>query len=394
MNVEGLGTTEAPDVGAGKAMKLAAEKAYDEIAEREGLDEHGDEVVDMSGDDEPIADPEVDAEPEAEAVEIDGTSEDPQGGTDGEPEGGGKPSTEGGEEPEAPPAAASGEPSGEPPKAPHTWPQEWKDRFSQMPVEMQSLVSEQVQSMNKVFSERMMSLSNEGKRQEAVARSIQPHSERLQRAGISPDVAVARALAWDALIGQNPVEGFRSMAKAYGVDLKAVAQPAESELYLTPQERQMREENQRLGKDVQGIRAYLAQQQREARASNARSRQASAEAVLEDFMNAKDEEGNLLHPHVELCAPMMTRLIDAGVADDLEDAYNMAAQLTPEVQTAREDKRKADERQEAQAAAKKARKASGSGIVGGGNKKPKGAKPAKSFEQRASEMYDKLASNA
>lgn len=237
-----------------------------------------------------------------------------------------------------------------------------------------------------------MALGKQKKEIGDIQRAVNPHLNRLQRAGITPNVAIQRSLAWDAHIQKNPAQGIRDMAKAYGVDLGAVQQEtADENRYLTPTERALQAENQALTGKVEQIEKGMAQWNQRQQQSAWSRRQANAQAMLDEFMNATDSSGNRLHPYIEHCAPMMSKLIDAGLAENLEDAYQKAAALTPEVAQAREKTRKAREAQAARDQVKKARKAS-SGIVSGG--RTKGGKPTKkgkTFEQRASENYDRIA---
>jgi hypothetical protein len=375
MSVEGRGTTEAP-VGTGKATQLAAEKAYDEIAEREGLDEYGDEVVDMSGDDEPV----VEAEEPGEDTdpEVDEPEEEIPAAAEAEDQ-------EGEEEPSAQTEASPATPV----LAPHTWPDDWKQAFNAVNPQMQGIMVEQHKLMNKAFSSRMMELGKRRRELEGVEKAISPHIQRLHRAGIGPETAVMRALGWDEHIQKDPQQGIRDMAQAYGVNLGELSKPSAQERYMTPAERALQEENRNLAGRLENIEQSQARYAQAQQQSAWRQRQARAYRMLQEFMNATDDKGNQLHPYIEHVAPTMTKLIDNGMAEDLEDAYNKATAMSPQIREARDTFREAKRKEDARKAAQKARKASG-GIVETGGRRGK-AKGQKTFEDRVAETYDKIA---
>jgi hypothetical protein len=364
----------------GKALKEQAEKLYDEIADREGLDEYGDDIPDV--DDDPEADDPVLAEDDNDGDEI----RDEPVGEDDSP----------GDEEDAETVAKTKNdvptPSqGAGPEAPHTWPQEWKDAYNQIDsVEVRQAVHEMTGHMNKAFTQRMTELSEMRRDQEAITRAMTPHAERLQRAGIAPDVAVARALGWDAHISKDPVQGWLDYGKALGIEPAQVLQAQQAETrYMTPAERQVMEQTQGITQRLEANERRVAQWMESQQQRENSEREARAKHTLLRFMNAKDDAGNLLHPHVDQVAGVMTRLIEANAAPDLEAAYTMAAANNPQIREAREKLRKANQVKGAQEKANKVRKASKSGIVAKGGGKP--GKSPRTTEQIVSANYDKIA---
>lgn len=367
-------TSEAP-VGTGKATQMAAEKAFDEIAEREGFDDNGDEIVDMSAtDDEPVAEVEEIADP-GEPVEEVASAEEVQ---------------EEGEAEEAPEAEATAE-QVEPAEAPHTWPQAWKDAFAAVPPEAQKIMAEQSQHMNRAFTQKMMDIGKDKKRYQGIDNAVQPHTERLQRAGIAPEVAIQRSLAWDQHIQKDPTQGIKDMANAYGVDLNAVVPKEEPERYLTPTERALEEQNKALAGSVEQVQASMAQWQQQQQRAEWDRRQANAQGMLEEFMNAKDQQGNQLHPYIEHVAPMMTQLIQKGMAEGLDDAYTKAVAWTPEIREAQLKARQKHIAKQAREQVAKARKASGGIVDKSGRRGTRKSGKPRSTEDIVSAAYDKLA---
>lgn len=376
-----MNTETAPQ--SGKAMKEAAEAAYDDLAKEHGIDEHGDEIPvdDDVEDDGPLLEGEdEDNDGDDDQPVVDEADDDEPGESEGDSE------DQEAEEPAAAEAAGDDDLA-----APHTWKQEWKDAYDQIKSpEVRKAIHELSGHMNRAFTQRMTQLSDTRKEFQNMERVITPHAERLQRAGMTPEMAIGRALGWDAHISADPVQGWLDYGKALGINPnEAIKTQVDETRFMTPTERTMMEQNQTLAQRLEANESRLGQYLAEQQQRDTATRTANAEQTLQTFMNAKDDAGNLLHPHVEMVAGVMTRLIDGNVADDLDQAYEMAAVTHPTIKAARAKTRKATQVRGAQVKAAQVRKASKSGIVGkGGGKAPKAAK---SFEDRALENYDKIA---
>ena len=361
----------ASPVDSGKAFKNAAEAAFDEIAEREGLDEAGDPVeeddaplIADDGDDEPLA---------AEVDDAEGLTQEDDNA----------PVAESGVEL----TGEEGDAGGDELLAPHTWSAEWKQAFAEVPPAARKVLLEQNTNMNRAFTNKMTELANVRKETEGLRKSVTPHTERLQRAGIAPAVAVERALAWDAHMQKDPVQGISDYAKAYGIDLAQVKGNQDEEItkYMTPTERALYESNKQRESEVAGIKSEFQQFQEHQQRQAYANRQRNAHAMLTQFMNAKDNAGNPLHPYIEHVAPMMTDLIKKDLATDLDDAYEKATLLNPEVRAALLNRRKADPQGEKKRQVEKVRKASSSGIVA--KRGTKGRKEPRSTEDQVLAAY-------
>lgn len=361
----------ASPVSDGKAFRDTAESAYDKLAEEHHVDANGDEIV--IDDDEPVLQTESEDEPELEAesdVESPDIEEEEETlaaeTTDASPE---ETTTE--EIPDLPP---------------HTWKQEWKDTFNQIPKEGRAAMLQLNKEMNAGFTKKMMEVAGMRRDMESVRTAMQPHQDRLARAGISPEVAVQRSLAWDAHIQRNPEQGIRDMAAAYGVDL-AQATASQDQQYLTPTERALQQQAQQANQSVQQVQQQIQQWQQMQQQQDQQQRQANAYNMLDQFMNATDDKGNPLHPYIEHAAPDMTRMIQNGEAATLDEAYEKAVAWNSDIRNAREQQRKAAQVRASKRKAEKVRKASG-GIV---DKSGKGPKSEKSFEAKLFDTYDNIA---
>ena len=362
--------TESP-VSSGKAMKEAAERAYDAIAEREGIDEHGDPVED----DDPEIEASAEDEPEVEEPEIEG--DEPEVEASGE------------EDPELEAGDGAVEEDHGPLIAPHTWPQELKDQFKELPDGAKQILIKQNDNMNAAFTKAMTGVAEMKRGAEGMHRAVSAHTDRLARAGINPETAIQRSLAWDAHLQKDPEQGIRDMAVAYGVDLGKVAAPQEQPTqYMTPTERKLYQDNQQVKAQLEQFGQQTQQWTRYQQAQAYKARQDNAGRMLDEFMNATDDDGNQLHPFIEHCAPMMQEAIESGKVGNLQEAYDYAVFKTPEVRTALEKRRQAAKLKGKKRQVAKAKRASGSGIVRKGKTPP--SKAPRSTENQVKDAWDKI----
>ncbi len=219
--------------------------------------------------------------------------------------------------------------------APHTWPGEWKETFTKLPADAKKVMLRMNSDMVNGFSQKMGQLGRMKRELDGLQKSVQPHMDRLQRAGISPEIAIQRALQWDAYIEQNGAKGLMEYAKAKGLDPGQLSQTGQEE-YLTPTERQMKQELDSLRQAHQQMQQFVQHQNQTTQQQSLAQRAAHANRVLHDFVNEKNPDGKPAHPLVSnestapLVAPFMADLIQTGKARDLKQAYDMAVWAIPE----------------------------------------------------------------
>lgn len=335
------------------------ERAHEELADEDGNPIDSEEEIEdeVAGTEEPEAE---------EAEESEETAED-------------------GEEPDE--GGESDQPTAENDEEllpPHTWPGEWKEQFNALPAEAKQVMLKMNSDMVKGFSQKMGQLGRQKRELDGLQRSVQPHMERLQRAGETPETVIQKLLSWDAHLKQHGAQGFADMAKAYGFDL-AQAQPDQQE-YMTPAERTMKQELDQLKAAVQGTQGQFQQSQQAAQMQQRQIAEAQAGRVLADFVNEKDPDGKPSHPYVERVAPVMVGLMQTGQAQDLKSAYDMAVWANPETRTALEKRRQAEAAKANKRKVEKVRKASKAGITSKSSGK---GDSAKSFADEVEALYEK-----
>jgi hypothetical protein len=147
----------------------------------------------------------------------------------------------------------------------------------------------------------------------------------------------------------------------------------------------MKEQNSNLQQEVQGVQHQFQEFQDGQQKASYQNRQRQAYRMLHEFTNATDDKGNRLHPYIEHVANDMKFLIDNNRARNMEDAYQMAENMNPDIRAARDKQRNAARVTENKRKAEKVRNASNSGIVNKSSGKP--GKPVRTTEQQVEAAY-------
>jgi len=232
-----------------------------------------------------------------------------------------KPKTEKEASPAPPPAVSAGLPPG--------WSAETKAFVEALPLEhpLRKDVSKREEEVSKGFKEK----SDQLKRYQEIEQVLTAARPTFQQAGVQSDgEAVRRLFAWESYIRANPRQAIMEIARSYGVDLAQnspqVSQQPQEEI---PQ--YMRPLLDQFGRLNQEFNAFKGDQQR--------AEEARISQELTDF--SKDK------PHFERVRMTMGQLMQAGLATDLNTAYDKAVSLSPEVQAelkAEEEAKKVAER--------------------------------------------------
>lgn len=181
--------------------------------------------------------------------------------------------------------------------APNSYTKEAKDWFNTLPHENQKYLAEREKQfeqglsrarnqygwVDKVFNDRKDALTAQG------YKSAQEYINDL-------------VLISDAL-NKNPLQTIEALKANYAVDGGQ----------QTTQDNALQRELKALQDKVQQQQSYLDNQEK-----------ARIVSQYNDFVNAKDENGNPKHVYFEEVKPEMQALFNAGLASDFEDAYNQA----------------------------------------------------------------------
>jgi hypothetical protein len=133
------------------------------------------------------------------------------------------------------------------------------------------------------------------------------------------------------MLSGNPLQKlqlFAKLANDYQVPLQALLDPQFAQQWQQQQNFQQQQEPQETPEQA-ARRVYS---------------EMEAQRGVAEFGSRKDAAGNPMYPHYEAVRPKMAQLLDAGLASDLEGAYNDAVKLDDELfQSIQAEKAKAEE---------------------------------------------------
>ncbi len=193
----------------------------------------------------------------------------------------------------------------------------------------------------------------EAPRTEVPAQPVSPVAEVLETykpfyaaRGIAPEQAVRSLFEAQKVLEERPVEAIQILARQYGVDLTKFAPQPQQQVPAPAAQPQPNDPVTALQRQVDELTQFIVSQQQKAQ-------EAESATVAESIQSfASDPK----HPHFPAVRTAMGALMQAGVAKDMETAYEMACRAHPEVwkaiQTAEaETKAKAEQDARAKAAA-------------------------------------------
>ncbi|TCL70542.1 hypothetical protein [Rhizobium sp. BK251] len=192
----------------------------------------------------------------------------------------------------------------EPPK---TWSADAKAEFATLSPAVQQAVLKREREMD----EGGHRWSEEKRRYEETLAPIRAAS---QRNGVDEREGLNRLVAANDFLERSPAEAIQWLAKAYGVDLGNLNAQPQAQQHADPA-------LSHLWSEVSSLKSNLADRQR--REEEAAQRDTVSE--IEKFAAAPG------HEHFEELKVMMGKLIVAGEAADMQDAYDKAAWATPSV---------------------------------------------------------------
>lgn len=220
--------------------------------------------------------------------------------------------------------------------APEHWPQDDRDAFAKLDKDARDLVLTQ----NKRFEQRHQVHAEKVREADALRETFAPYEQQLQLAGLSRVDGIKRLAAVHGLLTNEPVEGLRWVVKNYGNtirDKSGFLQSLAEEMGVTlaaGQEAEPQIVDPTAKSAIDGLKQQLstltkAQNDHQTQAQNVAVQQAQAE--LNAFVEAKDDAGNLKHPHYERVRMKMHALWQADSSKSLEDLYSDAVMLDPEL---------------------------------------------------------------
>lgn len=253
------------------------------------------------------------------------------------------------------------EPEAEPPvwkRPPASWKKDYHEVWAKADPRMQEYAWQREEQMRAGVEPLLTKAQFADQMNEA----LQPYMETIRGLGMTPDKAVAALMQADHTLRnsdpQTKLQYFQQLAQSYGINLGAVPQTQSGQ--VDPMVYQLQNELNKVRGEVMGWK-----QQQE---------MAENQTLLNEISQFSQKA-----EHFEEVRPAMIQLLQSGIAQTLDEAYDKAVRLNPDlfeqVSKAKQAELVARQAKEANKAAKAARAAAVSvrSATPGANTAPKSA---------------------
>jgi hypothetical protein len=232
----------------------------------------------------------------------------------------------------------------EPPKpARKPPPSSWKKDYWEAWEKLDSPVADYIHQREQEFTRGVTEYKRAADYAKPLVDAIAPYQPMLQQLGVTPDQAVQRLLNAQYILESGTQDQrtqlIRGFAQQYGVDLHGPPEGADPQAYARDQAAAV------ALADTRRMQQAMWQQQQQ---NQLAAQQQQAQLEIERFASAPG------HEHFETVKSDMGALLQAGLAKDLDDAYNQAIRLSDtwlesefakrqaDAEKARKEKAKAD----------------------------------------------------
>jgi len=206
-------------------------------------------------------------------------------------------------------------------EAPAHWSNDFKDSFNALPPEAREVFLQRYKDMEGDYTRKTQEVADIRRRASALDEVMQPFRDEFARAGLDDIGAVRQLLGAHKFLRESPGQAIAWLAQNYGVSTDALGATEQADDdFADPQVKQLRDQVSQL----QGYLQNQAQQQQQAAV-------ADTQLQIDNFAQATREDGSLAHPHFDAVRTTMGGLIQSGVAQDMDSAYEMAVYASPEL---------------------------------------------------------------
>jgi hypothetical protein len=267
-------------------------------------------------------------------------------------------------------------------EAPQHWSAADKELFGKQPKEVQEYLLRRHKDMEADYTRKTQDVADTKRFRENVDQLMNPHRNFFAMNGLDDVGAIRYMLGWFGAIQQDPAQAIHSLAQTYGIDFN----PKQEE-NIDPNVKALRDE-------VAFLKNTIAQ------TNQAQQNQVSSNLLeqVNSFRDEKDSTGNLKHPHFEAVRKDMSVLVGSGRAKNMEEAYELAVRLNPEIYDKQKEQsileqqkaaqqKELDEQKKKAAQAKKAATGIRSGSASVDKQGPR------TLKEELSALYDKQAAS-
>lgn len=266
-------------------------------------------------------------------------------------------------------------------EAPKSWSAEMKEKWAELPPAAQEYIAQREREAHDQISRMGQELGH----YRPVGELVGQYQHVFDRNGVTFEDGFNRLMAAQELLERDPLKGLAAIAQTFGVDLvKAFGGQAQGQRPQNP-------EVSHLQRKISQLEGMLTSQQRNQYAQQIAEQRQILSATEQQV--AAWSEGK---EHFETVRQKMAQLINSGLANDLDDAYEQAIMLDKDirqqVEAKREAERQAKEREAQEKAVQQAKRAAKTNT----GKRSARPNPGKNWDDDAylSSLYDSVVGSA
>ena len=220
--------------------------------------------------------------------------------------------------------------------APDYWDDETKTAFEGLPDNAtKDAFKQKLVNLERGYQKKFDNIADVSKEHEQIVGLMSPFEATLNAQGLSRIQGIQRLVGAEQLLTQNPVNGLSQLVQQYGgQNAQAIVQQLAQSYGVLPKEAddsQAYADPEILALQQQNSQIMAQLQQNENNALN--QRQSEARNQISLFAEATDDSGKKLHPHFDKVEQVMGRMITAGIATDMNDAYDRAVFADPNIRS-------------------------------------------------------------
>lgn len=265
---------------------------------------------------------------------------------------------------------------------PARWTKEQKEEFAALDPQIQKILLSRNKGLEGDYTRKMGEIAQERQRYHRMESVLAPRRETWARQGMDDAQFINSLFSYWDLAQRDAGAFIDQFARERGIDLAAMYAPSPEQLaqYFGGQQyngdpdaqqpavhpavlaqlQSLAQQQQQLQSVIAGQQQTLAQRQQ----AESTAMVNAAKSEMQQFAEAKNEHGEPLYPFFEDVRKDMAKLMQSGFADTLQDAYDRAVRIRPDVykqiEESREITRRREDESRRQEEAAKARRAGAS----------------------------------
>jgi hypothetical protein len=189
-------------------------------------------------------------------------------------------------------------------------------------------VTEEVESKSfeRGHNKRVREMNDVSREHEAIASLMQPFEAQLNAAGMDRVAGIRSLVGAQQMLTQNPAHGIEQLISQYGgAQAKDIVSGIAKKMGLL--DAAIGEADDYVDPAVSALNGRfdkIEQQIQQTQTNTEQQRINEANNQIKAFAEAKDEQGNLLHPHFKKVEAAMGSALQSGAATGMEAAYSQA----------------------------------------------------------------------